>query len=213
MPDEVDDEYILEHAVLPQPPGKLSLVVGFNLNARVFQAALTSTMPQRAQASNEPCYCSRAEGYSFEVQQLKERLCELRYMLDDIPTQMRPWAVFGEAGSSVTASENIVHGQFASMRANIHTSQLWFQSLVLDQLDALVETETARGSALPLSIVSDHNSKSAWKEREDLCRQLLHLLHGIPEVYLEPNGNALVRLLKTRTDITNSSHRFVRSAM
>ncbi|CRK15939.1 hypothetical protein BN1723_010849, partial [Verticillium longisporum] len=36
-----------------------------------------------------------------------------------------------------------------------------------------------------------HQLASSWAEREDICRQLLHVLHNIDGVHLEPNGNSL----------------------
>lgn len=85
------------------------------------------------------------------------RLRKLKYMLDSIPQDLRQWG---------TAS-----GHLATIRANLHVTHLWLQSILFDQLEQV-----------------------EWAEREDISRQLLHVLHSIPHQNLEPNGLHLVSL-------------------
>lgn len=91
----------------------------------------------------------------------------------------------------------VVQGQHEIMRANIHVTHLWLQSLLLEQIDVVVQ-ESVIGSNGGTAGTEDASAalKANWAEREDICRQMLHLLHSIPYVYLEPNGLYLVSKLK-----------------
>ena len=53
MPLELDDEYILPDRILPQPPGLVSVMVGFNLNVMVFRSYSSLTSLEMAFGSNE----------------------------------------------------------------------------------------------------------------------------------------------------------------
>lgn len=93
----------------------------------------------------------------------------------------------------VAAYPKVVQGQLEIMRANIHVTHLWLQSLLLEQVDVVVQESVvggAGGTAGPEEVSA--SLKANWAEREDICRQMLHLLHSIPYVYLEPNGLYLV---------------------
>lgn len=87
----------------------------------------------------------------------------------------------------------VVQGQLEIMRANIHVTHLWLQSLLLEQVDVVIQEKVigSAGGAAGAEEVST-SLKANWAEREDICRQMLHLLHSIPYVYLEPNGLYLV---------------------
>lgn len=187
MPDEVDDEYIHENTVLPQPPGTISLVTGFNLNSLVFLAAYTS------RELNAPCPCARAQDLQLQTQHLQQRLNELKYMLDDIPSALQPWVTVDEQESLVSGgefqSQRVLYGQFASLRVNLHMTHLWLQNLLSTQLDGLLESQALDGCAS----VPTRDVKLVWAEYEDLCRQSLSLLRGVSTVYIEPNGQAIVR--------------------
>lgn len=83
----------------------------------------------------------------------------------------------------------VVRGQHEIMRANIHVTHLWLQSLLLEQVDAIVQENVVND---PSAGDSSASLRANWAEREDICRQMLHLLHSIPHAYLEPNGLYLV---------------------
>lgn len=103
-------------------------------------------------------------------------------------------ATVGADGAS--SYSRVVQGQHEIMRANIHVTHLWLQSLLLEQVDVVVQEgviSSNSGAAAGAEEVSA-SLKANWAEREDICRQMLHLLHSIPYVYLEPNGLYLVSL-------------------
>ena len=60
-------------------------------------------------------------------------------------------------------------GQLATIHVNLHVTHLWLQSILLDQLERVT-----------------------WSEREDISRQLLHVLLRTPHANLEANGLHLV---------------------
>lgn len=96
-------------------------------------------------------------------------------------------------GAAAAGYPKVVQGQLEIMRANIHVTHLWLQSLLLEQVDVVVQESGvggAGGTAGPEEVSAA--LKANWAEREDICRQMLHLLHSIPYVYLEPNGLYLV---------------------
>ncbi|KAL2071960.1 hypothetical protein VTL71DRAFT_11303 [Oculimacula yallundae] len=205
MPTEVDDEYIDEHTIYPQPHGTVSLVTGFNLNSQVFLAAYTTNSDR-----DKPCPCIHAEDVQMQIQHLQQRLDVLKYMLDDIPAPLQPWVSFEQQGNSLQASDeddlqarHELFGQFASLRANLHVTHLWFQTLLSSQLDALLESQEA-GMLLQMStspLASDlpipvRDVRVIWAERESLCRQLLYLLHGISPTFIEPNGITVVSKIR-----------------
>ncbi|GJC92017.1 quinate utilization pathway activator [Colletotrichum higginsianum] len=87
----------------------------------------------------------------------------------------------------------VMRGQAEVMRANIHVTHLWLQSLLLEKVEVVIQ-ESALGnpsSGVGAAAAAEEVSEALrenWAEREDICRQMLHLLHSIPYVYLEPNG-------------------------
>jgi hypothetical protein len=193
MPLEIDDELILETTVLQQPTQEISITVGFNVHSRVFWTALTSPHPRHSPNSKrQHCNCVRAGDPNLQLAHLRSRLHDLKYMLDGIPSQLRQWVTTEDDGAwpadASTERQRILKSQFASMRANIHVTHLWLQSIIHDQIYAL-STNRSNGDSGNLP---PPEPKRSWAEREDICRQLLHVLHGIGEINLETNGHHLV---------------------
>ncbi|KAH6653802.1 hypothetical protein BKA67DRAFT_261010 [Truncatella angustata] len=186
LPKEVDDELILDDIILPASAPETSLTAGFIVHSKVFGAALGPWTSIGNLHTPRTCQCQRASNKAESVTYLNERLHELKYILDVIPGPLRQWAQapaitpsFDEGSPSATdLHEDVVQLQFATMRANLHVTHLWLQSIVIDQLDA------AEGTNDPDSL----SRKALWAQREEVCRQLLHVLHTIPESALEPNG-------------------------
>lgn len=185
MPLEIDDEYIHEHTVLSQPAGVLSMVASFNTASRLFWTALMSPTDKA-----DECYCERARSSVAQYQHLQSRLHELRYMLDGLPPQLRQWQSTSDDRALYSAEPEqcrLLKAQFATTRANVHVTHLWLQSILSDQVDAILLNPASHesfGASVP-----DHRTR--WVEREHICRQLLHVLWSIPDVCLEPNGHHL----------------------
>lgn len=190
MPTEVDDEMIFENHVSPQPVSKISMTSGFNIHSRLFWAALIPLTPRESSNAELP-YSSvlRAAKPDLQLEHCQDRLQDLKYMLDGCPAELRQWKTDIEtedASISERRERYIRKAQFEAMRANIHVTHLWLQSILYDQIDTLHAVGTDREpTGLP-------SPKSFWNDREDICRQLLHVLHNVPEIHLEPNGHHLV---------------------
>ncbi|KAI9728892.1 MAG: hypothetical protein M1834_007150 [Cirrosporium novae-zelandiae] len=336
MPIEVDDEYIHEGRILPQPETQLSLTIGFNINSRVFWASISSAYPSPERESlagvEEYCSFTGLSQHNHRLVDLKERLHNVKYVIDQIPEPFRQWKVTrnGESSSvgidagiddgvgtdvvgagisrsgrrdvrrggincrgvgcgdpdctscydidaDISASINtdigadvgadtnagintsvsrgsrrsvrrgginchgtgcgdphctscydidvgissldlmcaratipspkVLEAQFESMRINIHVTHLWLQSVLFEQVNTLESAVDPDGAPLtntPSTAITTTSSASQseekiqalWNEREDICRQLLHILHDAPHVYLEPNGNHLTHKIR-----------------
>jgi hypothetical protein len=100
-------------------------------------------------------------------------------MLDDIPPSFRQYAsTFRERDSG---ERDLLESQVTTLRSNIHVTHLWLQSVILDQIGAILHNP-------PESLSISLDAKDFWREREDICRQLLHILQSIPDANHEPNG-------------------------
>jgi hypothetical protein len=117
---------------------------------------------------------------------LQGRLQDLKYTLDAIPPELRqwdvrPWPLSPDAASN---APGVVTSQLGAIRGNLHITHLWLQSILLDQLEALLQDRTP-GYDMPAYLATP---ESRWSERENLCSQLIHVLHAIPIADHEPNG-------------------------
>ena len=142
------------------------MTTGFIIHSRLFWQAIENPY------GNErgECLCCRDHSPAAQVAHLERRLQDLKYALDDAPRPFRQYALsdFDSASHSLSSS------QLGTLRANIHVTHLWLQSMLLDQLDLLTSPE------------------QHWHEREDISTQLLHVLHNTPQADIEPNGLHLV---------------------
>jgi hypothetical protein len=189
IPIEVDDEMIVEDNIVPQSPGDLSLATAFNLHSLTFWAAFMSTSQSKnTPATKERCVCLTSADSTERIAHLTERLQETRTLLDGVPRQLRQWGSritddWADTPNGVQNEEKRLKAvQLESLRADLHVTHLWFQSILFEQINTLKRS-------LETSSILRRN---IWDEREDICRQMLHVLHGIPMVHLEPNGNHLV---------------------
>jgi hypothetical protein len=233
VPLELDDEQILEHKILESsisPPTtispaaslhqyqsravKFNLAAGFNLHSGVFhKSAQIALMPGL-------CDWERRVNPQERLSHLRQLLQEMRYMLDDAPSEIRQWASssWSEASRSYlffpdnvsiasppsaqqnsSASQQAIDmneddvkslpGQFEIMRANLHGTHLWLQSALLDQIDLILQDMSKR-TDISQAERDCHLAalKASWSEREDVCRQMLHLVHSMPHTHIEPNG-------------------------
>ncbi|TID03842.1 hypothetical protein CH35J_002511 [Colletotrichum higginsianum] len=100
----------------------------------------------------------------------------------------------GQAADGAPDPSEVMRGQAEVMRANIHVTHLWLQSLLLEKVEVVIQESalgnpsSGVGAAAAAAEEVSEALRENWAEREDICRQMLHLLHSIPYVYLEPNG-------------------------
>lgn len=187
MPLEVDDEFIMENEVLAPRIQTPCVVTGFILHSRVFWAAVRDPLP--GHSAEEPCPCVQARDPLIQISYLQDRLQNLKYLLHDIPAILRPWGPPNEDLLNSGGTAAISRLNFATMRANLHVTHLWLQSLLIDQLEA---AHAGQRGALPASrpghSLYKTDPKSLWLEREELCRQLFFVLSTLPQASLEANG-------------------------
>lgn len=190
MPLEVDDEFIFKNEVIaPMTPGPC-LVTGFIHHSRVFLAAIRD--PYSKPSAKEPCPCVRTHDLHLQVHFFQDRLDCLRHLLIDIPPCLQLSApipnVIGVEGSSIEDIETL-QSQFASMRANLHITHIWLQSLILDQLEVAQSHQQRQIPVLgPPGHTGTFDQRALWLYREELCRQLFFILYNFPQSSLEANG-------------------------
>lgn len=196
MPLEVDDEYITRTEVLPQPPFKTSLVVSFNAVTRIFCCLLPAirdrSLPTvRSTARNEEtadaiglCDCGRGVRPATPREVILAMLDKIRYVIDDLPPEFGPWHSNAQGGPEIR--DEITFGNYESMRANIHATHLWAQSILTERLIDC-------NHRVPQD---EEDSRLVWSLREDLCRQLLQVLYNIRQSNLEPNGCILTMKIR-----------------
>ena len=176
LPREVDDEYIFNFSIEPQPTGTLSLLVGFNLNAMIFRAFHALTALEMAFGRNEL--------YDFDRQRqiIRQALAKVKSVTDHAPPEFQI-NLPGQAGSvsahAASDYSNLLNGrqhpmsdrarsnsyslsnsrrgvQFEIQKANIYATQLATRSYLVEKYWNLYEIREARGGQHePAPSVSD----------------------------------------------------------
>ncbi|KKY27971.1 putative quinate utilization pathway activator [Phaeomoniella chlamydospora] len=197
LPLEVDDEFIFEDRVL-NPSQTTCLTTGFIIHSRVFWTALKSPKSRDVSTPMEQyCQCVRSTHPDAQINYLKARLQDLKYMLDSVPIQLRQWAP--PDSNTETKDKEIYSSHFRTMRANLHVTHLWLQSIIIDQIETLEQQQQhCHRSPTDQHHQNPHlyPSLTWWSTREEICRQLLHVLHNIPMANLEPNGLHLTHKIR-----------------
>ncbi|EXA31235.1 hypothetical protein FOVG_17476 [Fusarium oxysporum f. sp. pisi HDV247] len=208
-PLNIVDENITETGIVGQLPSTPSVGLPNNTDSAddaPFHSTTVFIMASRAfllgmreSMVNDGCNCGFGRSPEERLSKLRDLLDQLRYILDGLPTHMRQWGP-GDNYQPFDSSDrrqgafteaHIEHLQNESTRANLHVSHLWLQNFLLDKMDvALQEMKDREGDDSYIATQLKQN----WKDREDVSRQLLHILHSIPHAYLEPNGLYLVSL-------------------
>lgn len=185
MPLDVDDELIFEHNVLATSNNESCLVTGFIIHSRVFWAAIRDPVPN---PTGGHCPCVRAKDSSIEIIHFNERLNCLRDLATRIPSGFQLWEPAHEQANedALDDGEKIAKSQFASIRANLHVTLIWLQSLILDQLEAAQSHCQHGPPATESPTIMDQ--RLIWVEREKLCRQLFFILFNFPRLGIETNG-------------------------
>lgn len=103
LPLEIDDEFITDHEVLDQPPGRLSLVAGLNamttVNVKLMEASpLNPAHGPRSRQSTESDSSPASQGdshahgngdqQSHALSLAEEQLTSLERCLDDLPMEI-----------------------------------------------------------------------------------------------------------------------------
>lgn len=189
LPVEVDDEMILVDCILPQPQADVSLATAFNYHSLTFwEAIMPTTAPGSVEGRTSPISMLSTIPAS-RITFLTQRLEGLRYILDGVAPQLRQWGTINLSEPDSTpvpeqTSKKLKAVQLESLRADLHVTHLWLQSIIVEEI---IELKKSSSSGPDPNL-----SRSLWNEREDICHRMLHVLHGISISRLEPNGNHLV---------------------
>lgn len=96
---------ILENGIISQPKIGLSLTTGFNVHSRIFWAALVPLLPRESAATKKlPCSCVRSAEPMLQLAYLKDQLHDLKYMLDDVPPQLRQWVAEDDDDATLSST-------------------------------------------------------------------------------------------------------------
>jgi hypothetical protein len=199
LPLEVDDEFITEDEVLPQPANRLSLVAGLNaltaINKTLMESNVTASAisPQPYQSNDVghesgrrlgTCQCGREVTLTGPLAAAHERLHKLERCLDDLPPELAAERGTGALDSQPEISA-LLQSQYETMRANLHVTHVWAQNSLVELIIALSENEIHASAFL-------ETKKHCSRFQEDLARKLLKVLDTLPKVSLLPNGLTMV---------------------
>ncbi|GES60731.1 Zn(II)2Cys6 transcription factor [Aspergillus terreus] len=215
LPLEVDDEYIFPTHAEPQPAHRVSLMVGFNLNVRVFSCYNAVSAWEVAFGSGQLLNWERQRTSIWEsLQNAKAALAGVprEYSLQWSP----PSSVSTDpsaSGAGYTMEDQTDDErrsiQYEIQKANIYASQLGTRSYLAEKYWALygawkryhkpseqptpstpstVKREAELSAAIHSDDQFDYISKMMGEERRLVIRDLFVLLRSINQVNMEPNG-------------------------
>jgi hypothetical protein len=171
LPMEVDDEYIYEQYVQPQPPGTISKLKAFNLNCQIFETVTPLATMELAYGID----------YVFNIKKQKQImhgcLRAVKKVLNNIPRELmlEPGSKAGEFATSAapyyppmpaySGTDTMQHAQeilekrrklqFEIQKANIYASQLGTRSYIVEKCwnleTAYEEIQTGQGGNNNLS--------------------------------------------------------------
>lgn len=187
MPLNLDDEFITKEGLLEQPQTKPSLTEGFIALARVNSCLVTIKQdPAFASfmiTSHEghhrgvlgTCSCGKHIRPTSLLNLLKLRLGNTEHVLDDVPAEI---SLHPEEGVE-SRHDHLRTFQYESMRANVHVTHRWTQSLLVERMISLPD-------------MSSEERIQLWQMQEHVCAQLLDFLNTASQAALEPHGLLLV---------------------
>jgi Fungal specific transcription factor domain len=160
LPLEVDDEYIFEQVIEPQPAGTISKLTAFNLNCEIFETVTPLATMELAYGIDSVFDINK------QKQVMEGCLRAVKRVLDNVPQELmlRPSLQPGEFAKTATphyppttaaypglqadSQEAIAHGmnrlseqrrmlQFEIQKANIYASQMGTRSYIVEKYWAL----------------------------------------------------------------------------
>jgi hypothetical protein len=115
FPVEVDDEYITNESIQPQPSGKLSFMTGFIVISRIFQILSQTIMRQRTLRINPSAGPDRVA----LLQWIEDTTSHLRDLMSDLPEKLRH-----DYSADELSGDRTVHSLYATQQANIQITAL-----------------------------------------------------------------------------------------
>jgi hypothetical protein len=161
LPLEVDDEFLFSTHVNPQPAGRVSRLVGFNANVRVYSSYGALLAWEIAFGSGQIFDWEHQRSCLFDcVQKAKSALVNVPVELSLFhPKRISPAGLSGlnEDGSIFSYPHDHIHQerraiQYEIQKANIYASQLCTRSYLVERYWNLFETFTKFGNSAKLAI-------------------------------------------------------------
>ncbi|GIK02527.1 hypothetical protein Aspvir_006583 [Aspergillus viridinutans] len=229
LPLEVDDEFIFRTHVEPQPANRVSQLVGFNANVRVYNSYNSLSAWEVAFGSGQIVDWERQRALLFECLQ------NSKAALANVPPEL---SLHPHRDDSAHAAEDLWmrerrHIQYEIQKANIYVSQLATRSYLAEKYWSLyaiwkmyhrsseeggpgtsVKVEGNAHKGIDDAAQSDYIGMAMAEERRLVVRDLFVLLRSVNEVNMEPNGasftgkvrqvaSTLLNLPHSRTETTN----------
>ncbi|RLL93956.1 hypothetical protein CFD26_103541 [Aspergillus turcosus] len=203
LPLEVDDEFIFRTRVEPQPANRVSQLVGFNTNVRVYSSYNSLSAWEIAFGSGQIFDWGRQRALLFECLQ------NSKAALANVPPEL---SLHFHRGDPTDVAEDPWmrerrHIQYEIQKANIYVSQLATRSYLVEKYWSLygiwkmyhrsseeggpgtpVKMEGDAHEGLDDAAQSDYIGKTMAEERRLVVRDLFVLLRSVNEVNMEPNG-------------------------
>ncbi len=213
LPMEVDDRYIMQDQVLPQPQGTVSELLGFNANIRVYLSYNKLSIVEIADYANE-----------MPTEQIRKRLLEqslrsIKRAFENLPTDLTfsfgPRMEKPHTESNYSPPKQDVlepqqaeypngelqdpyserrRAQLEVQRADLAATQLVSRFYIVDKYSSIITTSESQnlGEDQEGSGVAELNIVT---EQEDITRSFVALLGTLGQYSMEYYGTAFVRSL------------------
>ncbi|KAL4811524.1 hypothetical protein BDV18DRAFT_10732 [Aspergillus unguis] len=224
LPLEIDDEYIFPNHVEQQPPHKISRLVGFNANVRVYGSYNPISAWETAFGAGQIWDWERQRVVIYECLQ-KSKLA-----LANVPRELS----LSVADNGPLEKEDVKMSldnedlnyqerrriQYEIQKANIYASQLATRSYLVEKYWSLHQAwkmyQPQSHQSTPMNSPgdndgdsTDHISNIMVEERRLVIRDLFVLLQTVNEVNMEPNGASVTskirQIASTLLDLSKST--------
>lgn len=161
LPMEVDDEFLFPTHVTPQPASRVSRLVGFNANVRVYSSYNALLAWEIAFGSGQIINWEHQRAMLWDcLQKAKSALPEVPVQLSLFHPKNAPpnLSALGEDGSVFNYAEDHINQerraiQYEIQKANIYASQLCTRSFLVEKYWNLVETFTKYGNSTSNTVI------------------------------------------------------------
>jgi len=213
LPMEVDDRYIMQDQVLPQPQGTVSELLGFNANIRVYLSYNKLSIVEIADYANE-----------MPTEQIRKRLLEqslrsIKRAFENLPTDLtfsfgprmekphtesnypppkqdvlEPQQADYPTGQLQDPYTERRRAQLEVQRADLAATQLVSRFYIVDKYSSIITTSESQnlGEAQEGTGAAELN---IMNEQEDITRSFVALLGTLGQYSIEYYGTAFVRVL------------------
>ncbi|OOF97047.1 hypothetical protein ASPCADRAFT_44905 [Aspergillus carbonarius ITEM 5010] len=239
LPLEVDDEYIFPTHVDPQPPNRVSLLVGFNANVRVLHSYNALSAWETAFGRGQIFDWDRQRSLIWEcLQQAKAALSNVPRELVIQLSDSRSSDGQGHFNPTPIAEDPRTytrHIQYEIQKANMYATQLGTRSYLVEKYWTLygawkmqrkisdeqvplsprttIKVEGEQSHNLNTSDAdaqSDQIGQMMAEERRLVIRDLFILLRSVNEVNMEPNGGSFTsKVRQIASTLLNFPHHSV----